>query len=360
MKNIKRDSNFELLRIVSMLFIILWHIIYHGHMINNCQNANIRYILQILQFIMIVHVNSFVLLSGYFQSKSKFRLSRLLEIVFQVIFYSIIIYVVAIKLGFVSDYNYMTIFDKFNWNAIGDYWFISSYLIMYIFSDYINKFINSLNQSEFKKFLFIGFLVFSIIPVISKGKILNNTGYNFYHFIYMYILGAYLRLYPLRDNYYFSKLSDKKYRILLIGIFFLCVCINCSLIVVVKKINGLNYFWDWVSGILSYNKFAYSFPLIIVQSVCFFELFKSIKFKNKYINYFAGYVFGVYLIHDNALVRGNLYKIMQIDRCFSSYKMLLYIFAVAILILVVCLFIDILRAKLFEIIKKLRVKRSSN
>ena len=62
----ERNSNFELLRIVSMLFIILWHTIMHGNMLYNCTNESIKWILEIIQFLIIVHVNSFVMVSGYF------------------------------------------------------------------------------------------------------------------------------------------------------------------------------------------------------------------------------------------------------------------------------------------------------
>ena len=70
----KRNSNFELMRIVSMFFVVLWHIILHGNVINNCANPTIKILLQIIMFCIIIHVNSFVLLSGYFQSKSEFKL----------------------------------------------------------------------------------------------------------------------------------------------------------------------------------------------------------------------------------------------------------------------------------------------
>ena len=40
-----RESNFELLRIVSMFFIILYHIIIHGHAIDNSINAVVTIIL---------------------------------------------------------------------------------------------------------------------------------------------------------------------------------------------------------------------------------------------------------------------------------------------------------------------------
>ena len=48
-----RESNFELMRIISMLFIILWHIIIHGHMIENCISNAIQEYLKIIEFIII-------------------------------------------------------------------------------------------------------------------------------------------------------------------------------------------------------------------------------------------------------------------------------------------------------------------
>ena len=141
-----RKSNFELLRIISMLFIIVWHIIIHGHMIENCQNETLKILLTILEYIIVVHVNSFVIVTGYFQSQNKFKSKKLLTLIFQVIFYSIIVYLVALKIGIINDFNYLTFFDKFNLNALGEYWFMKTYIILYIFSDYINKFIESLNK----------------------------------------------------------------------------------------------------------------------------------------------------------------------------------------------------------------------
>ena len=40
----KRNSNFELMRIVSMAFIVLWHIIMHGNVLSNCTNPAIKMI----------------------------------------------------------------------------------------------------------------------------------------------------------------------------------------------------------------------------------------------------------------------------------------------------------------------------
>ncbi len=59
--NVKRQSNFELLRIISMLFIVIYHLIFHGNIIKNCSNQGVAIIFTIIELITIVHVNSFIL-----------------------------------------------------------------------------------------------------------------------------------------------------------------------------------------------------------------------------------------------------------------------------------------------------------
>lgn len=346
----KRESNFEVLRIISMLFIVFWHIIIYGNMIENCQNEGIKVILEILKFVIVVHVNSFVLVSGYFQSKSKFKINKFFGLIFQVVFYSAFIYLIGIGLGFVKNYNFASILGKFTWNSIAKYWFINTYLIVYLFSDYINKFINSLTKKNLENFLVIGFIVFSIMPVISCGKLLDNTGYNFYHFIYVYVLGAYLRLFSLKKSCYLEKLSINRYRIFLICLFILCTYINYSLVVVADKFDGLNFIFDYMADVFKYNSLNYSLPLVIIQSVVYFELFGTFHFRNNFINYISKYVFGVYLISENEIVRANIYGLLGVKKYFYSYKMVLYMFLITVLIFVVCIFIDLLRDKLFRLV----------
>lgn len=157
-----RESNFELLRIISMWLIILYHIIHHGNMINNCANETLAKTLRIILYATLVHVNSFVILTGYFQCKSNFKLKKLINLIFQTLFYIIIIYLIGLKLGLITNLNNIGLINRLSINAIGEYWFITNYLILYIFSDYINKFLYSLTKPQLEKFLIICFIIFSI------------------------------------------------------------------------------------------------------------------------------------------------------------------------------------------------------
>ena len=48
MNNVKeRNSSYELMRIVSMFLIVLYHVILHGKMIENCENAGLKILLEL-------------------------------------------------------------------------------------------------------------------------------------------------------------------------------------------------------------------------------------------------------------------------------------------------------------------------
>ena len=68
MNNVKeRNSSYELMRIVSMFLIVLYHVIVHGKMIENCENAGLKILLELIKFFTLVHVNSFILVLGIFK-----------------------------------------------------------------------------------------------------------------------------------------------------------------------------------------------------------------------------------------------------------------------------------------------------
>ena len=183
-----RNSNFELMRIVSMIFIILGHIIMQGNMITNCTNQSIKLILRFLEYIVLVHVNSFVILSGYFQSKSNFRLSKFLALLLQVIFYSTLILIVGEKIGLVTNLTIVDYVESLSLSSVDGYWFMKAYIVVYLLSDIINKFINSLDRKSYKQTLIVLFIIFSISSYLTGDKFFENNGYNFYNFIFIFFI----------------------------------------------------------------------------------------------------------------------------------------------------------------------------
>lgn len=95
-----RDSNIELLRIVSMLMIVILHFLMHGRILKWSAFGSKEYaIYWMIEAFVFVCVNVFVIISGYFLCLSKFKVSRLTKVWFQVLFYSIICTICCMAIG---------------------------------------------------------------------------------------------------------------------------------------------------------------------------------------------------------------------------------------------------------------------
>ena len=353
----ERKSNFELLRIISMLMIITWHIIFHGNVLANTQNPILYFLVEILKFIIIIHVNLFVLITGYFNCKSKFKLKKSLKLVLESVFYYLAICIIFQKIGLVK-------FSAANWirnifvNSYQDYWFLSNYIVLYFLSPYINKFINNSTQKEHKRLLLIMLILFSMIPYLTgnkeSGLIFSNNGYTLYNFTFLYIIGAYFRLYPLKNSYHFKKMSTKKYRIVLILICFCSMLTNYFLYKTSFDLSKISNSFNEVFENFIIESTNYENPFIILQAVSFFLFFETLNIKNsKIINRIASTTLGIYMIHDNTLIRGNIYRWLKINNGpIYSTSFIFYILLSAIIIFAVCMIIDFIRQFLVFIIKK--------
>ena len=90
MKGKGRQANFELLRIVAMYMVVVLHyLVKGGAEISLVEDTGIvNLLVWLLKGLCIVTVNLYVLLSGYFLLEAKWKFSKLVELWFQVMFYS--------------------------------------------------------------------------------------------------------------------------------------------------------------------------------------------------------------------------------------------------------------------------------
>ena len=88
----KREVKFELLRILCMYMIVIGHCLFHGRVTAKLGYGTVNYFLDYLvQAFSVVHVNTFVMIGGYFAIDKVFQASRLGKLWKQVAFYSILI-----------------------------------------------------------------------------------------------------------------------------------------------------------------------------------------------------------------------------------------------------------------------------
>lgn len=324
-----RQSNIELLRIFAMLLIVFHHFYVHGAL-TNCTNVTL--LLKINGYISALFaiggklgVMLFVIITGYFLIDSAPKVSSFFKIYFETLFYSLIILVpsiiIAPKIGMhISSHLLNCSLFPFSGNA---YWFITAYLMLYLFSPFINIMLKNSDEEKDRYLLFISTVIFMFIPTF-----FHQSYYlcSFSYFIYFYIIGAFIRLKKFRflyDNKVLSKFVLFSFLFILIYIFS-CILHNDIFCRKALKYAGLH-----------------SLPLLII-AIYIFNFFNNLKIPfNKYINYISSSMFAVYLIHDNNLIRPFLWKyLLHVSTHIYSRYFFLYMIISVMTVFSLCIIID--------------------
>lgn len=257
-----------------MLLIVLGHIIMAHHDIDKTEGL----ISQFLRPFSIVAVNVFVLISGYFGIH--FKAERLIKLCTQTWFYSVAAFVVAVVIGaHVVDVKrdflvFLPVFSK-------QYWFVTVYAALYCLAPVLNKVVDAISLTTYRQGLFIGFILFYILPTLSyllnSNQLVDDAGYGIVNFVYLYFLGRYIRL------HYADIQSPSFYLYVYLGastLLFVCQYVLSSLL-------GFA-FSSWIS----YNTF-----FVFVAAIGLFMYIKNIKIHSSVINVLAAPCLAVYLFH---------------------------------------------------------------
>ena len=161
-----RHAGFELLRILSMMMIVLMHGIGHGGLGTTAAPGTFPYFIYWLLFMLgRVSTNCFVMLTGYFMWQSKTKVSRLFRIEMQVLFYSLLTFVIGLFVNSVS-LSAGTLLRAVFPTTSCVYWFCSCYFILYLAIPLLNKIIASLTRAQHRFMLIVLFLLFSLWPTV--------------------------------------------------------------------------------------------------------------------------------------------------------------------------------------------------
>ena len=155
-KKSERLSNFELMRFISMVLIVMWHLILHSELYSSTSGAT-KFFLEFLVLLGVVHVNSFVLVTGYFQYDKKISLKKIVNLIKNVWFYKVLFVLIAI-LFFGKNISKLELFNELLPIDMRDYWFINCYLVLCILSPFINLLIEKMNQKQHRKILIVFFI----------------------------------------------------------------------------------------------------------------------------------------------------------------------------------------------------------
>jgi surface polysaccharide O-acyltransferase-like enzyme len=321
-----RKSNFELLRIVSIVCIILYHSVWHSGVAYSAISVN-KILVDFLDMLGELGVNCFMLISGYFLLKSKFKWTKMIKISLEASFYVLLGVIVLKIVGDGVGVNWWL--SKAFFPILNEaYWFLTVYVLVYLFSPILSKLVSVLSKKQLTMFLGLSLFIWSVWPTI-LGLITNETeGYVFYNrFIWgiiMFFVGAYIRMFPPKI---FDKLKNSII-LFLVSTGLIALPILIIEFLGIHRINA-NYFWRPNS------------ILMLMWSASLFLLFRKLEIKeNKWINLLASTTLGIYLLHDGPIRYFLWNKVFNIKDYANSIYFIFYLLVVMMIIFLIGFVID--------------------
>ncbi len=298
----KRNASFELLRIVAMLMIISLHYNSQAGILlqKGVSASGVNVYAAIIEAICIPGLNTYVLLSGFFLSKGKVRPSRILALICQVYFYTILISLAMMAVGTYSlgggDSVYKLVQYLFPISS-EHYWFVTAYIIMYVMAPVMNAAFEKLSRKQMKAIIF-GLLIWfsfvkSIVPVMF---VTDHFGYDYGWFIVLYLIAAYIRKY---DVNLFGNAKKSA------AVFVISVAIIAAMSIGLHYINLTTGGFSYYSEVPVHLNFIFT----LTGSLGLFSFFRYYRMReNKFadvVRFVAPFTFGVYLLHMHLEIRGR-------------------------------------------------------
>lgn len=307
----QRQSNIELLRIVSMCMIIAMHYMTKGMKIEklSVDNSMSNIIFWIIYAFCLSSVNAYVFISGYFAPDSKWSISKVLRLWGEVLVYS-----VGVSLA-------MSAFGLFDLKSAGlsvlqqifmpvtyeHYWFATAYIMMLILAPVLNIAVTKLERRTYGAVLILLLAVFAGLKSVDPYLIpWDKYGNDVMWFVVLYLFAGYVRMYgvPLvKDKT--DKKKSSRWWLIYITFSLLTFVIALAYSIIVRNTGKLEYSMDMT--------YCYNYVTIFVASIGLFMAFAEMNIKTvPWINRIAGCTFGVYLLHDNIAIRNEWQKFLGI------------------------------------------------
>lgn len=277
----KRDVNFELLKIICALMVLVYHVINTLVPVEEFSMGKQFLIWSFFWGGGRIAVNTFVIISSWYLCDKEFKSSRIVSAWISTFLYSLI---VGLYFAFATrDYHFLIIhLEPISTNVI---WFMRAYILLLLMTPFLNLI---LKIPKLSKFIILMGVLFSIYKTLYPASIFNiGDGYTF---LLIYIMTGYI------------KRNIEKYRISKI-----------NLLLIFLGVYFLNIFWyvfyhDIINVIpflknLGYDRYMFNRQIINLQCMLggfsIFGLFMNFRIKGKQLSkiilWFSSGTLGVYI-----------------------------------------------------------------
>lgn len=292
-------------------------------------------------------INTYVLISGFFLSRSSVKISRIIKLICQVYFYTFLISIAMVIVGTFTLHENNSLYKLVQYLfpiSSEHYWFVTAYVIMYVLAPVMNAAMEKLTRKQARIVIFGLLLWFcfikSFVPVLFPT---DKFGYDYGWFICLYLIAAYIRRYDVK-LFYTAKKS-------------LLVYLISSLIIATMSISLYYVNLNW-GGFAHFQEvpFNYNFLFTLTASLGLFSFFRYFNMKESKVSdalrIIGPLTFGVYLLHMHIEIRDRWVSwISGLIGEVPMYSVPLYAWHALRTILIVFvagIFIDFLRKMIFD------------
>ena len=336
-----RNAGIDLLRVLSMLMVVMEHVCGYQNYSGAVAQFSIGWhLISILCCLTIVAVNCFGLITGYVNAERKYNIKNILNLWLQVAFICAVTNIVfyLVKPGTVSVKDILLsclpVFSK-------QYWYFSAYFLLFFFIPLLNVIIRHTDKKLLLTVLaMVGILTGCLASLTKTDIFVLGGGYSTIWLMYLYLLGGAVKKHGLCIRIKGKPVKAYVYLLLYFGCALLNFAFSYAFVLVAKKTTEA-----YVGN--------YNFIFNTLGALFLLLFFANIKIKsNRFISMLGVTSFGVYLIHEQRLIKGQFicakFTFLQ---TLNPFIAILTIIGISIAIYVICTVIEYLRQLLFKFIR---------
>ena len=333
----KRNSTFELLRIISMLMIIACHYFWCMFCLLGRNPENVNLVDHLMSKSGSIGVALFFMITGYFSTYAKQRLRLKKILICYAHYYAL--NVIAFVYMLVKKHEYMlysktesigSVADPFNSHL----WFVTAYIFLTLLAPYLNEVVDKLSAKSVRQLCICMFIFFEFINA-NAITMVNNA--------HLYLHG------------------------ILVGVFYYtvgaCIRRHCDS-VPHKQANGRSYVllssvcvMLWFASALTDGTIACVIPNAACAITLFIMFCMMPEHESRVINQVASTTFGIYLGHESVCLREVLFAVLlnglaertvPLAEQHASPYYAMYALLTILIVFLICMSIDLIRQKYFE------------
>ena len=337
-----RKSGLELLRIIAVILIVAHHEVAHSDINVFDQTFCVKRLFFQLLYLAPgkIGIALFLLISVWFLAdkpatiKGAFRKIWLLWR--ELLFWNLAALVARLVLdpngetSYAMGHAWLDLFFPLTRN---EWWYVTSYAIFLLLLPFVLLNLKNMGKALHGECCLIMLFMWAVLGLVPGAG--NDIGLNVVGFIYIFVLISYYR-------WYLPRISKRAaWMILAVGMSVIVVA-NVFLSLIIHDATLLiEYVSPWEK--------EWSIPILLI-SFGLFELFRSIKWQSRVVNYLATSALGIYLFTEQPFFREQLWtKCVVLSDFYDAKYAIFYALISIMLICVIAGALDLLRSFLFRL-----------